>query len=55
MWSYDLVDHNHNQKGGKYFREKFGCDHFTKSLAELSINVIIFKGDLTANVFFKIL
>ena len=50
-----MVVHNHNKKGGKNFRERFGCDHFTKSLAELSVNVIIFKGDLTVNAFFNML
>jgi len=51
----DLVIHNHNKKGGKNLREKFGGDNFPKSLAELSINVTIFKGDLTKNAFFKML
>ena len=49
------VVHNHNEKGGKNFRKKFGCDYFTKSLAELTIHVTICKGDLTANAFFKML
>jgi Icc-related predicted phosphoesterase len=48
-----LVVHNHNKKGGQNLRERLGCDYFTKSLAELSTNVIIFKGDLTKNVFLK--
>jgi len=51
----DLVIHNHNEKGGKNFREKFGCDYSAKNLAELSIHVIICKGDLTVNAFFKML
>ena len=41
------------RRGGGNVREKFGCDYYTKSLVELSINVIIFKGDLTENVFFN--
>ncbi len=40
-----MFDYNDNKKGGKYFREKFGCDYFTKGLAELSITVIIRIGD----------
>ena len=52
---FDQKDYINNKKGGKNFREKSGCDYFTKSLAELSIHVIICKGDLTVNAFFKML
>ena len=50
-----MVVHKHNKKGGQNFREKFGGDYFTKSLAELSINVTIFKSEVTVNSFFKML
>ena len=50
-----MFDHNQNKKGGKYFREKLGRVYFTKGLAELSIIVTICIGDLTANVFIKMI
>ena len=48
-----MVVHNHNKKGGQNFREKIGGDHIAKNLAELTINVTIFKSEVTVNAFFK--
>jgi hypothetical protein len=34
---------------------RFRCDEFAKSLAEVSIDITIFKGDLTVNAFLNYL